>query len=72
MTTPECISETTLVGFFAGGLPVERVVQIEGHLDGCPACAALVETAAPLLGGASGRRRIRWLGAAAAAPSRDS
>jgi hypothetical protein len=49
-----CVDETTLVRFFAGDLPVDRLMAVEGHLDGCPACARLVEAAAPLLAGTSG------------------
>jgi serine/threonine protein kinase len=52
---PGCLSETTLVSFFGGTLPVEQVMQVEAHLDACPACAALLEVAAPMLAGASGR-----------------
>ena len=52
---PDCVSETTLVSFFAGGLSVDRVMALEQHLDRCADCAALVEVAAPMLAGASGR-----------------
>jgi serine/threonine protein kinase len=60
MQTPDCLSETTLVSFFGGGLPVERLLQVEAHLDVCPTCTALVEVAAPTLAGGTSGRPLVW------------
>src|SRR5688572_18209682 len=56
----ECVSESTLMAFFAGGLPLEQISEIERHLDQCPACATLVQTVAPLLAGQSGGPPAIW------------
>jgi hypothetical protein len=53
-----CLDETTLVRFFAGDLPMDRLMEAEGHIDRCLACARLVEAAAPLLAGVSGPGRL--------------
>jgi Protein kinase domain len=50
-----CVDEALVLSFFAGTLPVERMTAFEQHIDDCSACAALVQAAAPLVLGASGR-----------------
>jgi serine/threonine protein kinase len=50
----DCVDESTLVRFFAGDLPMDRLNAVEAHLDRCQDCARLIEAAAPLLAGASG------------------
>jgi hypothetical protein len=57
--TPEtvptgCVDESTLVRFFAGDLPMDRLSAVELHLDACQDCARLIEAAAPLLAGVLG------------------
>jgi hypothetical protein len=61
--TPEtvpsgCVDESTLVRFFAGDLPMDRLTAVEFHLDACQDCARLIEAAAPLLAGVSGPGRL--------------
>jgi tRNA A-37 threonylcarbamoyl transferase component Bud32 len=61
--TPEivptgCVDESTLVRFFAGDLPMDRLSSVEFHLDACQDCARLIEAAAPLLAGVSGPGRL--------------
>jgi hypothetical protein len=61
--TPEtvpsgCVDESTLVRFFAGDLPMDRLSAVELHLDRCQDCARLIEAAAPLLAGVSGPGRL--------------
>jgi hypothetical protein len=53
-----CVDESTLVRFFAGDLPMDRLLLVEEHLDSCAECARLVEAAAPLLAGVSGTGRL--------------
>jgi Protein kinase domain/Putative zinc-finger len=55
-----CVSESALMAFFAGELPLDRISEIERHLDGCAACTALVQTVAPLLVGQSGGPPAIW------------
>ena len=67
--TPEtvpsgCVDESTLVRFFAGDLPMDRLSAVEFHLDACQDCARLIEAAAPLLAGVSGPGRLLALPAA--------
>jgi len=55
-----CVSESTLMAFFAGELPLDRISEIERHLDCCAACTALVQTVAPVLAGQSGGPPAIW------------
>ncbi|MES1207347.1 MAG: serine/threonine-protein kinase, partial [Pseudomonadota bacterium] len=56
----DCLEEGTVLAFVGGQLQGAALASVEGHLVGCPACAALVAVAAPIApaGPPGGTRRL--------------
>jgi serine/threonine protein kinase len=44
-----CLDEQTVLDFFGGELSLDQLAQLEQHMDGCPACFALITAATPVL-----------------------
>ena len=57
----QCLDEGTVLRFFGGGLSADHMSGLERHIDACQSCAALVQAAAPLVAGASGRASLGGL-----------
>jgi serine/threonine protein kinase len=56
-----CVDSDTLVALLEGALPADRADELDAHVDGCAACAAVVAELGALTGGDGPRKVGRYV-----------